>query len=175
HPVSGEMQTLPWGDAGRGWDPAIVCAFLDLRHPRLPAAEIMAPFVPSGRAAGLMALRRRAKPVDPGDGRFPARLCRKVAHETALREERRVNHVVDQIKDKTVRELRPKDLFYQILHGLRALTRYDHSSAILIAEEDAARLVLHAEQIAWAKRKSDRIGRRIRLPREVQGGRRRAT
>src|SRR5206468_1254389 len=85
------------------------------------------------------------------------------------------NRVVDQIKDTTVRELRPKDLFYQILHGLRALTRSDHSSAILIAEEDAARLVLHAEQIAWAKRKSDRIGRKIKVPRELRTGLRRAT
>ena len=30
-------------------------------------------------------------------------------------------------------ELRPKDLFYQILHGLRTLTGYDHSSALLVA------------------------------------------
>ena len=72
--------------------------------------------------------------------------------------------VVDQIKDRTVRELRPKDLFYQILHGLRSLTRYDHSSSILIAEDEGARLVLHAEQVAWVKGKSRRIGRRIRVP-----------
>jgi len=174
-PVSGDLQTLGWGDAGPVWDDAIVSAFLDLRHPEQPRTDIMAPFVIGGRAAGLMVLRRRDGAFEPGDGRFLARLCRKVAHEAALREERRVNRVVDQIKDKTVRELRPQDLFYQILHGLRTLTRYDHSSAILIAEEDAAHLVLHAEQIAWAKRKSDRIGRKIRVPPELRTGLRRAT
>ena len=174
-PVSGELSTLGWGEAGKGWGEAIVEAFLDLKHPELPRNEIMAPILIGGRAAGVMALRRRKGTFEPGEGRFLARLCRKVAHEAALREERRVNHVVDQIKDKTVRELRPKDLFYQILHGLRTLTRYDHSSAILIAEEDAARLVLHAAQIAWAKRKSDRIGRKIRVPRELRGPLQRAT
>jgi len=174
-PVSGELVTLGWGEVGKGWDDATANAFLDLKRPELPRNEIMAPILIGGRAAGLMALRRRKGTFEPGEGRFLARLCRKVAHEAALREERRVNHVVDQIKDKTVRELRPKDLFYQILHGLRTLTRYDHSSAILIAEEDAARLVLHAEQIAWAKRKSDRIGRRIRVPRELRGTLQRAT
>jgi signal transduction histidine kinase len=135
----------------------------------------MAPIVIDGRAAGVVALRRRQGPFEPGAGRGLARLCRKVAHEAALREERRVNRVIDQIKDKTVRELRPKDLFYQVLHGLRTLTRYDHSSALLIAEEDAARLVLHAEQIAWDKRKSDRIGRKIKVPQELRAHLRRSS
>lgn len=174
NPVSGALQTLGWGDEGRGWDEGTVSAFLDLERPELPPSEIMAPILIAGRAAGVMALRRRKGAFEPGAGRRLSRLCRKVAHEAALREERRVHRVIDQIKDKTVRELRPKDLFYQVLHGLRTLTRYDHSSALLIAEEDAARLVLHAEQIAWAKRKSDRIGRKIRVPQELRAHLRRS-
>ena len=175
NPVSGALQTLGWGDPGGGWDDKTISAFLDLERPALPRGVIMAPILIGGRAAGVMVLRRRQGEFEPGSGRRLARLCRKVAHEAALREERRVNRVVDQIKDKTVRELRPKDLFYQILHGLRTLTRYDHSSALLIAEEDAARLVLHAEQIAWTKRKSDRIGRKVRVPLEVRATLRRST
>jgi two-component system, NtrC family, sensor kinase len=174
-PVSGDLLTLGWGNAQSGWPEETVSAFLDLRRPELASHEIMAPILIGGRAAGLMALRRRGGVFEPGEGRFLARLCRKVAHEAALREERRVNRVVDQIKDKTVRELRPQDLFYQILHGLRTLTRYDHSSAILIAEEEAARLVLHAEQIAWAKGKSERIGRKIKVPAELRTALRRST
>ncbi|MBI1950935.1 MAG: HAMP domain-containing histidine kinase [Acidobacteria bacterium] len=173
NPVSGALQTLGWGNGG-GWDEGTVSAFLDLQRPALQPNEIMAPIVIDGRAAGVVALRRRKGPFEPGAGRRLTRLCRKVAHEAALREERRVNRVIDQIKDKTVRELRPKDLFYQVLHGLRTLTRYDHSSALLIAEEDAARLVLHAEQIAWDKRKSDRIGRKIKVPQELRAHLRRS-
>ncbi len=167
-PVTGTLQTIPWGNAADAWEPRKVQAFLDLERPALPDTEIMAPILVGGRAAGVMALRRRSGPFAPGAGRRLTQLCRKLAREIEAREERRVNRIVDQIRDRTVRELRPKDLFYQILHGLKALTRYDHSSAILIAEEDAPRLILHAEQIAWAKRKSNRIGRRIRVPRELQ-------
>ncbi len=174
HPISGELRTLGCGRGGSDWDEKTVRAFLALERPTLPDNEIMAPILIGDRPIGLMALRRQDKPFSPGDGRWLGRLCRKLAHEAALREERRINRVVDQIKDKTVRELRPKDLFYQILHGLRSLTRYDHSSALLIAEEDGARLVLHAEQIAWVKAKSRRIGRRIKVPETVRPMLRRA-
>src|SRR4029450_2879290 len=50
---------------------------------------------------------------------------------------------------------------YQILDGIRSLTLYDHSSALLIREEDEAALRVVAEQIAWTKAKSERIGLRI--------------
>jgi signal transduction histidine kinase len=168
HPISGELRTLGSGRGGSDWDEKTVRAFLALERPSLPDNEIMAPILIGDRPIGVMALRRKGGPFSPGDGRWLGKVCRKLAHEAALREERRINRVVDQIKDKTVRELRPKDLFYQILHGLRSLTRYDHSSALLIAEEDGARLVLHAEQIAWVKAKSRRIGRRIKLPEAIR-------
>jgi signal transduction histidine kinase len=175
HPVSGQLSLIPWGGSEVRWDERRIRAFLDLERPDFPENEIMAPLMIGGRAEGVVALRRAAGAFPEGTGRWLARLCRKLAREAELREERRVNRVVDQIKDKTVRELRPKDLFYQVLHGLRALTRYDHSSAMLIAEEDASRLVLHAEQIAWAKRKSERIGRRIKVPPDLRAILQRAT
>ena len=59
-------------------------------------------------------------------------------------------------------QIDPKDLFYQILDGLRTLTHYDHSSALLIRQEGDPALRLVAEQIAWTKAKSQRIG--LRLP-----------
>jgi two-component system, NtrC family, sensor kinase len=59
-------------------------------------------------------------------------------------------------------QIHPKDLFYQILDGLRSLTHYDHSSALLIREENDAALRVVAEQIAWTKAKSARIG--LKLP-----------
>ena len=174
HPVSLALRTIEWGRAGR-WEEKKVQAFLDQKRPSLAPTEIMAPVLPGGRAAGVLALRRPGAAFDPGDGRYLTRLCRRLARELALRAERRTNRVVDQIKDRAVRELRPKDLFYQILHGLRSLTRYDHSSALLIAEEDGRRLVLHAEQIAWTKGRSRRVGKKIRVPREIRPSLRRAS
>src|SRR5262249_18203520 len=140
----------------------------DLERPAIPPTDILAPLVVGERAAGLVALRR-AGGFPTGAGRFLARIGRKVAHEAGLREERRVQRAVDQIKERTLRDLRPQDLFYQVLHGLRTLTRYDHSSALLIAEEDEGHLVLHAEQVAGTKGKSRRIGKRVRVPRELRG------
>ena len=169
NPVADTLKAYGWGRDGVVWDDGIVRAFLALKRPELPSTDIMAPIVVAGRAAGLMALRRSTGAFPEGAGRFLVLLCRKVAHEATVREERRLNRIVDQIKDRTVRDLRPKDLFYQVLHGLRSLTRYDHSSALLIAEEDGGRLVLHAEQIAWTKDKSRRIGRKIRVAEDLRG------
>ena len=66
-------------------------------------------------------------------------------------------------------QIHPKDLFYQILDGIRSLTLYDHSSALLIREEDESALRVVAEQIAWTKAKSERIGLRIPMS-EAAGG-----
>jgi len=138
-----------------------VRAFIALERPEIPPRTLLAPIVVGGRAIGVLAIARKEGAFAEGAGRFLVEVGHKVAHEVELREERRLNRVVDQIKDRTVRDLRPKDLFYQVLHGLRSLTRYDHSSALLIAEDEGARLVLHAEQIAWEKQKSRRIGRKV--------------
>lgn len=167
-PISGQFRNYGWGHCGTSWKEQEVHAFLDRKRPSLRRNEIMAPIMIRGRAHGVLALRSKEGPFPDGAGRRLTTLCRKLGHEVALREERRISRIIDQIKDKTVRELRPKDLFYQVLHGLKTLTRYDHSSALLIAEDDGARLVLHAEQIAWEKRKSERIGKKIKVPEDLR-------
>jgi len=168
-PVSGALRAHRWGREGAFRDDATLHAFIDLERPAIPATDILAPLVVGERAAGLFALRREGG-FPQGAGRFLVRIGRKVAHEAGLREERRTQRAVDQIKERTLRALRPQDLFYQVLHGLRTLTHYDHSSALLIAEEDEGHLVLHAEQVAWTKGKSRRIGKRIRVPLELRAG-----
>ncbi|HZN02778.1 MAG TPA: hypothetical protein VFD06_04230, partial [Candidatus Polarisedimenticolia bacterium] len=169
NPVSDTLKTYGWGADRGAWDEKTVRAFIALERPEIPPRALLAPIVVGGRAIGVLAIARKEGSFAEGAGRFLVEVGRKVAHEITLREERRLNRVVDQIKDRTVRDLRPKDLFYQVLHGLRSLTRYDHSSALLIAEDEGARLVLHAEQIAWEKQKSRRIGRKVHVPDPVRG------
>ena len=41
---------------------------------------------------------------------------------------------------KIVEQVHPKDLFYQIMDGIRSLTLFDHSSALLVREADQASL-----------------------------------
>jgi two-component system NtrC family sensor kinase len=79
----------------------------------------------------------------------------------------RIVEVRARIDRKVMEQLRPKDLFYQILHGLRSLTRYDHSSALLICDDRERTLELVAEQVAWLKGKSRRIGLRLPLKKDV--------
>ena len=69
-------------------------------------------------------------------------------------DQERVRDVRARIDCKILEQLRPKDLFYQILHGLRALTNYDHSSALLICDPEENELEIVAEQIAWLKAKA---------------------
>jgi hypothetical protein len=76
--------------------------------------------------------------------------------------------VRDRIDRKIMEQIHPKDLFYQILDGLRSLTRYDHSSALFIRENGDDALQLIAEQIAWTKAKSQQIGLRIPFVSDVR-------
>ena len=80
----------------------------------------------------------------------------------------RMLEIRDRIDRKIREQLHPKDLFYQILDGLRSLTRYDHSSALLIRENGGDAMEIAAEQIAWTKAKSVRIGQPRPLGNDVR-------
>src|SRR5262249_55217364 len=58
-------------------------------------------------------------------------------------------------------------LFYQILDGLRSLTGYDHSALLLVRVDGAESLELVAEQLAFRKGRSQRIGATIPIPPEA--------
>jgi two-component system, NtrC family, sensor kinase len=146
--------------AGGDWDLDLLARFIRIERPEIPHHLIMAPIRRRNRPWAVLALRRMAAPFERGEGHV---LTRVTAGMTQLLEEldqARMLEVRDRIDRKIMGELRPKDLFYQILDGLRTLTRYDHSSALLV--RDDASLTLAAEQIAWTKAKSNAIG--LRLP-----------
>jgi signal transduction histidine kinase len=83
------------------------------------------------------------------------------------------NELIDQIDRERVREVRarvdrkvleqsqPKHLFYEILHGLRSLTAYDHSAALLTYDPEPDALEVVAEQVAWQKAKGRNVGRTL--------------
>jgi signal transduction histidine kinase len=78
-------------------------------------------------------------------------------------DEFRVREVRTRIDRKILEQLRPRDLFYQILHGIRSLTGYDHSAALLTCDEELNALEIVAEQIAWCKAKSACVGLKLQL------------
>ncbi len=82
-------------------------------------------------------------------------------------DQERIRDVRARIDYKILEQLRPKDLFYQILHGLQSLTQYDHSATLLIQE--GSTLEVAAETITWKKGKSDRIGQKYPLSESLLG------
>ena len=145
------------------WDTAQLGEYLGAgaRRPKLPHDLLLARVERFGRVWAALALAR-ARDFDRGDLRLAARAAAAISSQLARLDEARVAEVRARVDRKVLEQLRPKDLFYQILHGLRTLTRYDHSAAILMRERQGA-LTLVAEQIAWRKGKSLRIGATVPL------------
>jgi GAF domain-containing protein len=83
------------------------------------------------------------------------------------------NELIEQIDRERVREVRarvdrkvleqslPKHLFYEVLHGIRSLTAYDHSAVLLTYDDETGALEVVAEQIAWQKGKGQNVGRKL--------------
>lgn len=149
------------------WDLRYLAAFIRHEHPRLRGELMMAPIRRRGAAWGVMALMRSAA-FDRDDRRLLGRIAALVSEAIQFMDRERMLEVRDRIDKKIMEQLQPKDLFYQILDGLRSLTHYDHSAALLIREngEDALRVV--AEQIAWTKGRSERIGLTLPLDPALQ-------
>jgi len=148
------------------WDLGLLAAFIGNRYPAIPPDLLMAPLRRGGRTWAAMALRRRA-PFDRGAIRPLLEIAVAVSESIERIDLERMLEVRDRIDRKMMERLRASDLFYQILDGLRSLTRYDHSSALLI-KDDSGLLQLAAEQIAWVKGKSRRIGLCLPLEPDVR-------
>jgi signal transduction histidine kinase len=142
------------------FDDALLASFIAQCRPSVPITHILAPLTRAGRTVGVLALERQA-PFARGDGRFLARITARISCELERREEQRVITVLERISAKIVQEMRPADLFYQILHGIRDLLRYDHSSSLFLYDPANECLTLRAEQISYIKGKSAEIGRTV--------------
>jgi signal transduction histidine kinase len=159
------LLSLPRED---NWDLHHIGRFIRHTHPPVRRDVIMAPIRRRGAAWGAMAFKRTAPAFDHNDSRLLTRITTVVSEAIQTMDRDRMLEVRDRIDRRIMELIHPKDLFYQILAGLRSLTHYDHSSALLIRErgEDTLRLV--AEQIAWTKARSHRIGLTLSIDAELQ-------
>ena len=149
------------------WDLTHIGRFIRHSRPPVRSDVVLAPVRRRGAAWGAMALSR-PQPFDHRDGRLLARITAVVSDAIQSMDRDRMLEVRDRIDRRIMELIHPKDLFYQILDGLRSLTHYDHSSALLIREggEDSLRVV--AEQIAWTKARSRHIGLTLPLDADLQ-------
>jgi two-component system NtrC family sensor kinase len=158
-PAADLLFTLP---KRADWDLDVLTRYIRHTHPPVQRDMLIAPLRRRGGAWGAIALVRPGLPYDQEDRRLLTRIATALSGAIHRIDRDRLLGVRDRIDRKIMEQIHPKDLFYQILDGIRSLTHYDHSSALLIREEDEAAVRVVAEQIAWTKAKSPRIG--LRLP-----------
>lgn len=157
------------------WHGIDLGAFVAGEYPKAPENVIGAAVRRYGRSWAAFVLRRgRAAGesrsggaggarFEPGEGRLLARVTARVSEALAAHDAARAAEVRERLDRKIMEQLRPRDLFYQVLHALRTLTRYDHSSTLLIGDPAGQDFELAAEQLACRKGKSRRIGQRLAL------------
>jgi len=168
-PPGGEQARVSFGiPAGRDWDLDLLTGFYRHERPAIPDNILLAPLYRRGRRWLVLAILRDDRTFEPGRHKLLSKIAHTISDRIEQIDRERIIEVRSRIERKIMEELRPKDVFYQILHGLRSLTGYDHSSALFIAGEQGDALQLVAEQIAWRKAKSDRIGLRLPISSEMQ-------
>jgi two-component system NtrC family sensor kinase len=145
------------------WDLAVLTRYIRHTHPPVQPDMLIGSVRRRGGAWGAIALVAPSHAFDREDRRLMTRVAAILAAAVHRIDRDRLLGVRDRIDRKIMEQIHPKDLFYQIMDGIRSLTLYDHSSALLIREEREPSLRVVAEQIAWTKAKSERIGMRIPL------------
>jgi signal transduction histidine kinase len=143
------------------WDRDVLTRYIRHTHPPVQRDMLIGSVRRRGGAWGAIALVGPDRTFDREDRRLFARIATVLSTAVHRIDRDRLLGVRDRIDRKIMEQIHPKDLFYQILDGLRSLTLYDHSSALLIFEDHDTSLRVVAEQIAWTKAKSARIGLRI--------------
>ena len=150
------------------WDLDLLARFVRIERPTRPDDLLLAPVRRHGAPWAALGFSRSGRPFDRYEKHLVSRIA-DLTSDTIQRIDRdRMLEIRARIDRKIREQLHPKDLFYQILDGLRSLTRYDHSSALLIRDDGGDTMELAAEQIAWAKAKSARIGRRLTMTDEIR-------
>jgi signal transduction histidine kinase len=149
------------------WDHEFFAELIANRRPPFPQGLICATVARRGRGWGVIALRRRDARFERWQERSLHPLALEISDLVERIDRERLVEVRARIDGKIMRELAPKDLYYQILDGLHQLTRYDHSAALYILDPAGAAFELKAEQIAWRKLKSDRIGAVVDLTEDL--------
>lgn len=135
----------------------------------IPPGILAARLQRRGRSWGALVLRRDGGGFDVTERRALSRIAGEIDHFVAPLDNAALAEVRARIDMKILRDLAPKDLYYQILDGLHRLTRYDHSASLFLFDQPSGRLELVAEQIAWRKMRSERIGDILALPDNLRG------
>jgi signal transduction histidine kinase len=145
------------------WDREFLTSFIRGSESAIPGHVALGRLRRRQRMWGVLAVRHAALPFDWDHREALSALAASVSQVLERIDQERIREVRARIDYKILEQLRPKDLFYQILHGLHSLTQYDHS-ATLLSYGEGGTLEVAAETITWKKGKSDQIGVKYPLP-----------
>ena len=143
----------------------MLAGFLRGEKVRVPAELMLARIRRHGRMWGALAVRGPGKTFH-WDSRQAFSSVGSLANELIDQIDReRIREVRARVDRKILEQSHPKHLAYELLHGIRSLTGYDHSAALLIYDGESRSLEVVAEQIAWQKAKGQNVGRKLPLAR----------
>lgn len=139
------------------WDPDVFRDFLTGRKLEHGPDTVFARLTRRGRWWGAIGLRR-AEPFEKQDLQTLKLVAEGISECVQRIDREDVLRVRTRLDRKILQQLAPKDLYYQILDGIRSLTAYDHSCALLSYDESSRRMTVVAEQLAGPSSKSPHIG-----------------
>ncbi len=145
------------------WDVELLTRYIRGARPTIPGRTLLAPVKRRRRCWTVLGLRYAEASFTPDEREALFAVTQTLTEIIGRLDEKRSRNVRLKIERKIADHQEPKDLIYDLLHGLRSLARYDHSASLFIAGQGSESLELVAEQIAWAKAKSRRIGCRLEL------------
>jgi signal transduction histidine kinase len=163
HPGSFEAHIVQKTTENGRWDRALLAQFLRGDKVGVPHEMMLARIRRHGRMWGVLSIRA------PGanyswEERQGFSMIGNLANELIDQADlHRIREVRARVDRKVMEQSHPKHLSYELLHGIRSLTAYDHSAALLIHDADLGVLEVVAEQIAWRKAKGENVGRKFPL------------
>ena len=163
-PGTGSVKVLLAMPEDSPWDRPLLAGFLRGEKVRVPAELMLARIRRHGRMWGALAIRAAGTSFH-WDSRQAFSSIGSLANELIDQIDRdRIREVRARVDRKMLEQSHPKHLAYELLHGIRSLTGYDHSAALLIHDGDTGSLEVVAEQIAWQKAKGRNVGRKLPVP-----------
>src|SRR4051794_5804871 len=115
-----EAELLIATPKGTTWDRDLLFRFIRHQHPHIADTMLLAPIRRRGRTWAAMALGRSGPPYHERDVRRLSRVTAVVSEAVQSLDRERMLGVRERIDRKIMEQVHPKDLFYQILDGLRS-------------------------------------------------------
>src|SRR5262245_51076529 len=102
-----------------GWDRSLLTRYIRHTNPPVRNDLVIGSVRRRGGAWGALALERPGRPFDREDRRLMARVAGSLSAAVDRIDRDRLLGVRDRIDRKMMEQIHPKDLFYQILDGIR--------------------------------------------------------